>query len=161
MFPHINASSWKFCKHSCLHRWMKVTKLCAKIKSSCSVYAKLFDPPKANSFYHIYFIVFCCSNLGQITRAFNHTINNGVTFLSFRAQYQVKNRAGWGTWKDNTITSKQAPKGHGSDFSKDCPLNVLLRSLLSSLLRPSTGYVSKPRQFFCVLLGANNFIHNE
>ena len=32
---------------------------------------------------------------------------------------------------------KQAPKGHGSDFFKDCPLNALLRSLLSSLLRPS------------------------
>ena len=96
--PHINAWSWKLCKHFCLHRWMKVTKLCAKIKSSCRVYAKLFDPPKANSFYHIYFIVFCCSNLGQITRAFNHTINNGVTFLSFRAQYRVKNKAGLSTW---------------------------------------------------------------
>ena len=89
--------------------------MAVNVYSKESLWSPVSEQTK-NSFCHFYFIVFCCWNLGQITRAFNHTINNRVAFLSFLAQYQVKNKSGGYGWSENPIYHSEKKLQEGETF---------------------------------------------
>ena len=110
--------------------------MAVNVYSKESLWSPVSEQTK-NSFCHFYFIVFCCWNLGQITRAFNHTINNRVAFLSFLAQYQVKNKSGGYGWSENPIYHSEKKLQEGETFVRSrVHISAFVISILIQLAVP-------------------------